>query len=372
VGRGVKKGRSWGQMLVRLVVCGLLLAWIFFKIFDHEGRLALQAKHVAVEGLSFGQRWQAAWQYGPPELWKTLNLVDPLGLAISLGFMGLTLLIGMWRWRMVLRVQGLDLSAARAGEISLIAHFFNSFLLGSSGGDLIKAYYAARETHHQKPEAVLTVVVDRIIGLFAMLLFACVMMAPNWQLLYRYRRLLAMAGLIALMLVACTVFLSLAFWGGVSRHWPRARDWLRKLPKGDLCERTLEAARRFGRDPIFLLKAVGLSMALNLACVGQFVALSRGLDLEMPMGFLFMVVPAIICISALPITPSGLGVRENLYVWMLAIPEINIPATRALSLSLLAYGGSLAWSVVGGMVYLFLRDRQHLDEVTKPEVANNA
>jgi glycosyltransferase 2 family protein len=361
-----------GQMAVRLVVCCVLLAWIFFKIFDQEGCLALKARQITVEDLTFWERWQAAWQYGPPELWKTLHLIDPAALCVSLLFMGATIFIGMWRWRMVLAVQGLILPPTRACEITLIAHFFNSFLLGSSGGDLIKAYYAARETHHQKPEAVLTVVVDRVIGLFAMLLFACVMVLLNGNLVWQYRRLLAISGVIGLMLVVCGVFLLLAFWGGVSKRWPQARGWLRQLPKGDLIERALEAARRFGKDPLFLVKVIGLSMVLNLACVGQFVALARGLRLDVPLVFLLMVVPAIICISALPITPSGLGVRENLYVWMLAIPEISIQATPALSLSLLAYGGSLAWSMVGGLVYLFLRDRQHLDEVIQSEAATDA
>ena len=53
-----------------------------------------------------------------------------------------------------------------------MAQFFNAFLLGSTGGDLLKAYYAARETHHRKTEAVVTVLVDRLIGLFSMLALA--------------------------------------------------------------------------------------------------------------------------------------------------------------------------------------------------------
>jgi hypothetical protein len=65
----------------------------------------------------------------------------------------------------------------------LIAHFFNSFLLGSVGGDVLKAYYVARETHHKKTEAIITVVVDRIIGLFSMLILACIMMLLNTELL---------------------------------------------------------------------------------------------------------------------------------------------------------------------------------------------
>ena len=42
-----------------------------------------------------------------------------------------------------------------------------------------EAYYAARETHHKKTEAVVTVFVDRLIGLWAMLLFASLMILPN-------------------------------------------------------------------------------------------------------------------------------------------------------------------------------------------------
>src|SRR3989442_10980204 len=90
-----------------------------------------------------------------------------MALLLSVLFMGLTILLGVVRWRMVLRVHGIDLSLGRASEISLVAHFFNSFLLGSTGGDLLKAYYAARETHHKKTEAVVTVAVCAVPGLFA-------------------------------------------------------------------------------------------------------------------------------------------------------------------------------------------------------------
>ena len=71
----------------------------------------------------------------------------------------------------------------------------------------------------------------------------------------------------------------------------------------------------------------------------------------------------------MPITPSGLGVRENLFVMLLSVPEIGAPATLALAMSLLAFAGSLLWSVVGGVVYLFLKQREHLDEVTNAPLA---
>jgi hypothetical protein len=269
--------------------------------------------------------------------------------------MGATLFLGTLRWRMVLRVHGIRLSLGRAAQISLVAHFFNSFLLGSTGGDLMKAYYAARETRHRKTEAVVTVLVDRLIGLLSMLVFAVVMMLPNWSLLAGHRRLAALAGLVALMLLGGLALAGLSFWGGLSRRWPAAREWLRRLPKGESLERALAACRQFGREPRCLAEAFGLSMILNVMCVLQIWVLARGLDLTIHPVALSLIVPVIICISALPLTPSGLGLRENIYVWMLAVPEINIPATQALLLSLLAYAGSLCWSLGGGLVYLLFR-----------------
>jgi hypothetical protein len=84
------------------------------------------------------------------------------------------------------------------------------------------------------------------------------------------------------------------------------------------------------------------------------------MGLNIPAVALFVIVPMVTCISALPITPSGLGLRENLYVQILA--ALAVDPTKALSLSLLAYAGSAVWSIVGGIVYLTLKEKHHLAE----------
>jgi uncharacterized membrane protein YbhN (UPF0104 family) len=211
------------------------------------------------------------------------------------------------------------------------------------------------------------VFVDRLVGLWAMLLFAGIMMVPNMELIRSDDRLEAVCGVILMMLAAGSAFLGVAFWSGLSRQMPSARKWLRRVPKGAALERSLDACRNFGRDRWFLVKALGISMLLNAACVVQFVTIAHGLELGVPTGVLAMMVPMVICIAALPITPSGLGVRENLFVQLLGIPLIAASAKLSLALSLLAFAGSLAWSLVGGVVYLFLKERQHLDEVTRGE-----
>ncbi len=350
----------------RVLVTLLLMVWILHAIFAVEGHRAADAQGVPWDQLSRTAQWQYGWQHGPAALWQTLTRVDAGSLGVSVALMGATLLLGIVRWRMVLRVQGLGLPFGRAAEICFVAHFFNSFLLGSTGGDLMKAYYAARETHHKKTEAVVTVFVDRVIGLWAMLGFAVVMMGFNARLLSQNAHLRAMALVIGLMTLVGTVGLALAFWGGVSRAWTGARSWLRRLPKGDLLEQVLDSCRQFGRGRAFVLRSLALSMLLNLVCVTQFWVLAHGLAIEVPLRVLLVAVPMIICIAALPITPSGLGVRENLFVYVLTDPTLGVSAPSALSLSLLAYAGSLFWSLVGGVVYLLFKEKHHLAEADDP------
>lgn len=360
----LKKAWSVGW---RVGFCALLLLWIFHSIFMSQGKAVEQSLGVNWDSLPRNQQWAKAWSIGPHELWRTLSSLHPAALVVSTILVGAALFLGVVRWRMVLEAQGLHLPLGRSTRISLVAQFFNSFLLGSTGGDLIKAYYAARETHHKKTEAVTTVFVDRLVGLWAMLFFAGLMMIPNFRLLTKSRDLSVPALFILAMLVGVSVVLGLAFWGGVSRRLPRARHHLRRLPKGALLEKSLDSCRQFGRQSHFLMKTVAISIVINIVWVIQVMVLGNGLGLDISSVALFVIVPIIFCISALPITPNGLGVRENLFVLMLAVIAVARPA--ALSVSLVASAEGLFWSMVGGLIYVGVRDREHLEEVTHADAS---
>ena len=347
------------RLTLKLAVCLVLVAWILHVIF--AGEAEQQTKDWA--SLTFAEQVRASWTIGPAGLWETISGVNIAWLLASFVFMGATIFIGVIRWRLVLAVQGLHLSLGRATGISLVAHFFNSFLLGSTGGDLLKAYFAAAETAHKKAEAVTTVVVDRLLGLFAMLLFVSLMALANWGVVMSQQRFMAVMLVVLGMLFVSGLVVVLSFWGGPTAPRLKFEVLLTKLPKGEVLVRCIEACHAFGEKPGFLPRVLGWSMLLSLACVLQIVALGFGLGLPMGEHFrvLLLIVPAIICISALPITPSGIGVRENLYVLLLSATAIGIEAKTALSLSLLAFAGSLLWSLIGGAVYLLFRSRHSLD-----------
>ncbi|HEV8541530.1 MAG TPA: lysylphosphatidylglycerol synthase transmembrane domain-containing protein [Verrucomicrobiae bacterium] len=366
-------GRKVWRLSWRIAVCVFLLAWIFQLIFYNEGRIAWQGAGHNWNALTKLGRFQVAWLYGPSGLLGTLKLMDPQYLVGSIALMGLLLFVGVLRWQIILKVHGLGLPLSRNTEISIIAHFFNSFLLGSVGGDLLKAYYAARETHHKKTEAAVTVAVDRVIGLFSLLLVACLMLLLNRDLISVLNaKLKIVIWTILAMTAGCGGFILVSFWGGVSKGIPKARYWLRKLPKGELLERSIEAFREFGRDRTFFLRVLPVAMLGNGVCILHFLTLIWGFHLKVPILAIAAIVPVVTCISTLPITPSGLGVRENLYVWFLSVPGVDVPPGQALLISLVGYGTSLFWSAVGGFVYLTVRDKEHLQEIAAQSAEERA
>jgi len=350
---------------LRIGLCLILLIYIFHKIFVDEARLKL---NVDWGTLTRAQQWHAAWTIGPHELWHMMSSTSPTAFGAVLLVVLATIILGVIRWRMVLKTQGLELSFKRTVSISFVAQFFNSFLLGVSGGDLIKAYYVARETHHKKTEAVVTVFVDRLLGLWAMLFFACMMTLPNWNKLIHDKVLSTAVVVIWAMFVTLTIILYLAFWGGLSWWIPAARPLLRKLPKGEMIERSLDSCRQFGGHKLLLLRSVIVSLVINTLVVFSYGIQAAGMQLSIPLLSLFLVVPLVTCLASLPITIGGLGVRENLFVMLLAGHSVDKTIqTGVLSLSLMIFVSSLLWGIGGGFVYMGLKEKEHLAEVTQDE-----
>lgn len=372
--RNPQSAQGWrgttGQ-LVRIALCGLLLLWIFHVIFCNEAQLYLGENGGNWASLTKWEQRSLAWARGPSELWRMTRRIHPLALAAAFVQGGLLVVFGGLRWRQVMRIQGLELSFRETIRISFVAHFFNAFLLGSTGGDVIKAWYAARTTHHKKAEAVLSVFVDRLIGILALLIFAVVLMPWNIPLIVEYNRYAGACTVIGAMAIAAGSVVVIAFHTEALHHEGCIARFFRRLPMGASVGRALTACRLFGLHPGFTRSMAAWSLLINLLLVGSFAVLAWGLNIAIPYKTLWMVVPMIICIAAIPVTPSGLGVRENLFFYLLAVPMLGVKPSEALTLSLLGYSVSLSWSALGGLVYLFMPDRGALKTADLEEELTN-
>ena len=72
------------------------------------------------------------------------------------------------RWHQLVRAQGLTFSLRDAVRLGFIGNVFNLVIPGAVGGDVIKAAFLCRMQPDKKPQAVASMVLDRILGLLGL------------------------------------------------------------------------------------------------------------------------------------------------------------------------------------------------------------
>ncbi len=83
----------------------------------------------------------------------------------------LTMPVAALRWHILLRSQGLKLHLWHTTRIVAMGAFFATFLPGSAGGDLVRGVYIYQASHGRRTSALLSIFIDRLIGLTAFVVF---------------------------------------------------------------------------------------------------------------------------------------------------------------------------------------------------------
>lgn len=338
--------------VVRIVVSVGILAYLFNSIFQKEAARYFTEHQIKSETLHWADRAQIVWTEGPRALWTVFQQVNPWWFILGTLALGIVCLLGTIRWQWVLRVQGLNLSFWRVTSIVYIGMFFNTFMLGSTGGDVIKAWYVAHETHHKKAESVATVLVDRVIGLFGLFVIALVMMGIYHQRVFDDVRLRTFAIVTLGGVVATVAGILVTFWRGFADKFGGLRARLQRLPRYETLRRLVEACRVYTTHPVVLGKTLLLTLGVHGLSMLSIVFIARGMGIVTKNGIIdyFLYLPIINSITAIPISISGFGVRELMYAEMLG--EVGVSESQAVALSLLGYLAGLFWSMLGSFFYL--------------------
>ena len=133
-------------------------------------------------------------------------------LALACLCFGAAAMFAAVRWWILLRIQRIELPLRVVAILTLIGQFFNSFMFGAVGGDVVKALYLYRYAPGQKTHATLSVLLDRALGLFILLCGSLVVLP--WQI--RHLRgndvgdaaLAALAVAFAVMIIGVVAFVS--------------------------------------------------------------------------------------------------------------------------------------------------------------------
>jgi glycosyltransferase 2 family protein len=284
-------------------------------------------------------------------MWETLQTANWWWFLPGLVAVGITTILQTWRWQWLLMAQEIRPGFARTYGMNLIGMFFNLFLPGGTGGDLIKMYYASREAPKQKAAAVLSVLMDRVVGLFALIFLAALISAVSLPELW------AAPELRPLLLTLLFVLLGaggVVTGGFLVEHFQLAGRLPSWLPLRHAFLEVAAAFSTYTKRPKILLATFAISLPTQLLFFFSFYTASRALGAEIGLWQLFTVLPVVLVIAALPISVAGLGVREQLFRVCLGV-LYGVPGGVAVLIGFSGFLLMVFWGVLGGVLYIFYR-----------------
>jgi len=145
-------------------------------------------------------------------------------------------------------------------------------------------------------------------------------------------------------------------------------EWIKKkiisikfLNLGESLRTFYHAIKIYGKKKRVVLIGIIYSLLVQITIILINFLISRSLGINLPFISLIAYIPLITIISLIPVTINGLGLRESAYVFLFSF--YGIAREEALSLSLLFFATSVIASLVGGILFIFIR-RQNYKEKT--------
>lgn len=275
-------------------------------------------------------------------------------LLVAFGIFGCVLLMASLRWRLLLKAQGIDYSLHDTFALTLIGLFFSQVMIGTTGGDMVKAYVVAMEQKEQRSAAVISVLFDRALGLFVLLIVALVAIVFNLE------TVMADGELTTFALIVVVTFVS-AVAGAWAFYSDRLRSvsWLRRLynrlPFLGALSTIDRALYTYKSHPRAIRTCFAVSLLLHVCVVLTTVCLGVALlGHSFSISSFFFLIPVAHIAMALPINPPGaLGTGEAIYSYL--FERVNI--SQGGLLSLLMRCVNLGWAAIGCLYYLQRKTR---------------
>src|SRR5881296_1781572 len=256
-----------------------------------------------------------------------------------------------FRWHVLLKVQKIRLTLPRLSGLFLIGMFYNQFLPGGTGGDIIKSYYLLKETPDKKAGALLAVVFDRFIGLVALVAITATLIALRYDFLSQKPETRNLLWLLLILLSASVAFLAATF---VISGFKLFHYFPAYFPGRDKLIEIFAAYHLYARHWRATLLAFGASIVAHLATFTTFLFAAYALGVRVPLVDFFAVMPVERTISALPISFAGIGLREKVVQIMLN-GLCGVPEAKAILIGSLSFLIILVCCLPGAIVYLFYK-----------------
>jgi glycosyltransferase 2 family protein len=279
-------------------------------------------------------------------MWAQFRHMNPLWTVAALATYGLMLAVSAWRWRLLLQMQTVDVGLGTLTRSFLVATFFNNFLPSNIGGDVVRVADTAPFTQ-SKTLATTVVLLDRILGLIALLAIAAIASG------LAYAVGLPLEGTqylwVALAALGAGLLLGL-------RHAEALTRPLHRMAAGRFASvetrirRLGHAVERFRDQPRGLWFAFAGALAVQCLLVLFYVFAARSLAVPFPLLAASVIVPVSLAVQMMPVSINGFGVREAVFTFFFTSLGLNV--SSALTLSLGSAVLIMLFSLSGGAVFV--------------------
>ena len=284
-----------------------------------------------------------------PQLWDNARRASVPWLLVAMVVTATITVIAVWRWNLLLNAQRITVTFASLLGSFLVATYFNNFLPSNIGGDVIRIGDTARHTN-SKTLATTVVLMDRILGLIALVLVAALgasaagqlhhTAAPIWPV---WLWAMFFAGAAA---TTAAVFTPTGFGRLLRPLTIFHAEWV-----GERITTLTSALARFREEPLVLVTAFAGAIGVQALTVLFYFAVAYALHLDVGVWDLAVIVPMSFVVQVVPLSVGGFGVREAFFSY--SFHRLGQPIEDAVLLSLLAQAVVMIFSLSGLAVYIW-------------------
>jgi uncharacterized protein (TIRG00374 family) len=261
--------------------------------------------------------------------------------AVLLATVGLVL--SAWRWQRVL-----DAFGVHAPLRALTGHYFAGQFVGNVlpstiGGDVLRVSRSAKSIGSGET-AFAAVALERLTGFLALPLLCIVGFAVDPALLESGTAWIALL-ISGIALAALALILFLAGHPRVAGRFRDHENWMRFV---GAVHQGIAALRA---DPRAALGVLGTALLYQVSVVATVGCIVLTLGVDLPPGAVLAFVPAVAMAQVVPISLSGLGIREGMLVLLLHPEPLGVPTGQAIGIGLLWYLTMLLVSLLGAPAF---------------------
>ncbi|MBM3670770.1 MAG: flippase-like domain-containing protein [Actinobacteria bacterium] len=278
-------------------------------------------------------------------------------LCSGIAIMGLSFLLASWRWQRVLAVYGAQVPLRTLLKHYLAGQFVGNALPSTIGGDVLRVSRCARDVGPTEV-AFASVVIERLTGFFALPVLTFVGFLIEPSLLEKGRSWIAVV-IAGSTLAILGVILLLAGSPKLAGRFKDHENWMRYIGIVHV------GVDRLRRDPRDAWGALGAAVAYQLSVVIAVYCAVHTIGLTISNASILAFVPAVAMVQVLPISLSGLGVREGTLALLWHPLSGGVPTAQSVAVGLLWYAMTVIVSLAAAPAFVFgHHDRDH--KVTAP------